>query len=151
MPAALPLGRRAVLVVLAERRRRQDRAQGAQRGGGVLAGHFQDQLRPRLENARLAEKALELQDVGKRHNDRAEWFQQILDRFRELDAQRVQQELQTRLRGTADGVDAMRPYIRPAVAACFKIHLPQPGLPSARRLPLPSGYNQPGEVHCYAM
>jgi DNA primase len=66
-----------------------------------------DQLRPRLENARLAEKALELQDIGKRQKDPVGWFHEILDRFRELEAERVQQELQHQLRGTADHAAAL--------------------------------------------
>lgn len=78
----------------------------------LLAGLYQlyqeglpptlDQLRPRLENPRLAEKALELQDLGESHADRPAWFEGLLDRFRERSLNHARQELQTQLRGTND-------------------------------------------------
>lgn len=56
-----------------------------------------DQLRPRLENARLAAKALELQDVGRRHPDRESWLQKLLACFRERDRRSELQTLQQKL------------------------------------------------------
>jgi DNA primase len=66
-----------------------------------------DQLRPRLENVRLAEKALELQAIGEQHKDRPEWFDQLLHRFRERSAEQVQNELRNQLRGAVDHAAAL--------------------------------------------
>jgi DNA primase len=56
-----------------------------------------DQLRPRLENARLAAKALELQDVGRRHPDREGWLEKLLACFREHSRRGELQTLQQKL------------------------------------------------------
>jgi hypothetical protein len=55
-----------------------------------------DQLRPRIEAA-LAEKALVLQDVGRRHPDPAAWLRQVLARFQERRSRPVKQEIHNQL------------------------------------------------------
>jgi DNA primase len=55
-----------------------------------------DQLRPRLDAA-LAQKALTLQDVGRRHPDPSDWLRQVLARFQERRARPVKQEIQNQL------------------------------------------------------
>ena len=66
-----------------------------------------DQLRPKLENVRLAAKALELADVGRRNPDRATWLTRLLERFRERRLRPVKQELHNQLR-TADEQTALK-------------------------------------------
>jgi DNA primase len=61
-----------------------------------------DLLRPRLDSAPLAVKALELQENGRRHSDRQTWLRQILARFQERRLRPVTQELQTRLNAAND-------------------------------------------------
>jgi DNA primase len=61
-----------------------------------------DLLRPRLDNVRLAEKALELQDIGRMHSDRQTWLRQILARFQEQRLRPVTQELHTQLNTVRD-------------------------------------------------
>jgi DNA primase len=61
-----------------------------------------DQLRPRLESAPLAAKALELQDAGRANPDRAAWLRQLLARFRERRLRPARQELHTQLQATTD-------------------------------------------------
>lgn len=78
----------------------------------VLAGLYEldqegqpatlDHLRPRIESGPLTQKALELEEIGRRHNDPRGWLRQLLDFFRQRRAAAAQQELQARLRGTAD-------------------------------------------------
>jgi DNA primase len=60
-----------------------------------------DQLRPHLENVRLAEKALMLADVGRCNPDRATWLERLLARFHEKRQRPLKQELHNQLR-TAD-------------------------------------------------
>jgi DNA primase len=55
-----------------------------------------DRLRPRIDSA-LAQKALQLQDVGRRHADPAEWLRQVLARFQERRARPAKEEIQNRL------------------------------------------------------
>ncbi len=66
-----------------------------------------DRLRPRLENVRLAAKALELQEIGQAHSDRQGWLRQLLGYFRERRLAQAHQELQTQLRGTDDHAAAL--------------------------------------------
>lgn len=61
-----------------------------------------DQLRPRLDSVALAAKALELQEIGRRHSDRRTWLSQILERFQERRRRPLTQELQTRLNAVRD-------------------------------------------------
>lgn len=61
-----------------------------------------DALRERIESAPLIQKALEFQELGRRHPDREAWLKQLLDLFREQRASRRKQELQTQLHGTDD-------------------------------------------------
>src|SRR6185312_6493189 len=56
-----------------------------------------DLLRPRLANARLAAKALELQDVGRQDPDREKRLKRLLAFFQERRLKRVKQELHTQL------------------------------------------------------
>jgi DNA primase len=66
-----------------------------------------DQLRPHLESARLAEKALEMQDVGRANPDRPAWLRQLLVRFRERRARPVKQELHNQLQAASDHAAAL--------------------------------------------
>lgn len=66
-----------------------------------------DLLRPRLENPRLAEKALEFQEVGLRNPDRQAWLEQILGRFAERRSLPIRHELQSRLQTAADHESAI--------------------------------------------
>jgi hypothetical protein len=59
-----------------------------------------DQLRPRLDAA-LAAKALQLQDIGRRHPDPADWLRQVLARFQERRTRPVKQEIQTQLQAVS--------------------------------------------------
>ncbi len=61
-----------------------------------------DLLRARLESGPLAEHALKLQDVGRRHTDRAGWLNQLLARFRERRLRPVTQELHNQLHAASD-------------------------------------------------
>jgi DNA primase len=66
-----------------------------------------DQLRPGLENARLAEKALELQEVGQAHPDREAWLSELLAHFRQRREKVLKQELQSQLHAASDHQAAM--------------------------------------------
>src|SRR5262249_45815927 len=66
-----------------------------------------DQLRVRLEDASLAEKALKLQDIGRRNPDRAAWLRQVLARFEERRTRPVKQELQNQLLAASDHAEAL--------------------------------------------
>jgi DNA primase len=61
-----------------------------------------DSLRPALENSRLAEKALELQEVGQKYSDRETSFGQLLVHFQQRRDKSVQQELQSQLQSASD-------------------------------------------------
>jgi DNA primase len=65
-----------------------------------------DRLRPRLDNAPLEAKALELQDVGRANPDRTAWLGQLLEHFRERRLRRAKEELHTQLQ-SADDAQAM--------------------------------------------
>jgi DNA primase len=66
-----------------------------------------DLLRPRLDSVPLAEKALELQDTGRRHSDRQTWLKQILARFQERKLRPVTQDLHTQLNAAPDSATAL--------------------------------------------
>ncbi len=66
-----------------------------------------DSLRPGLENVRLAEKALELQEVGQRHPDREVWLGELLAHFGRRRDKTVQQELQSQLQAASDHAAAL--------------------------------------------
>jgi DNA primase len=66
-----------------------------------------DLLRARIDNARLMEKALEWQDVGRQHRDRRAWLEDILARFRQRRALPVKQELQNRLQAASNHAQAV--------------------------------------------
>jgi DNA primase len=61
-----------------------------------------DNLRPRLDHPRLAQKALELMDVGRSHPDPAAWLQQIVQRLRERSQRTATQELRNQLQAADD-------------------------------------------------
>jgi DNA primase len=66
-----------------------------------------DLLRPRLDNVRLAEKALELQAIGRVNPDRPAFFRKLLAFFQERRHKRVKQELQTQLNAAHDPAAAL--------------------------------------------
>ena len=70
-----------------------------------------DLLRPRLDSAPLAAKALELQETGRMNPDRQAWLRQILARFQERRLQPVTQELHTQLNTVRDPA-AVRELLR---------------------------------------
>jgi DNA primase len=66
-----------------------------------------DLLRARIDNPRLMTRALEWQEIGKQHRDRAAWLQNILARFRERRALPEKKELQSRLQAVSDHTQAL--------------------------------------------
>jgi DNA primase len=66
-----------------------------------------DLLRPRIDNPRLMERALEWQEIGRQHTDRPAWLKGILARFGERRALPAKQELQTRLQVAGDHATAL--------------------------------------------
>jgi DNA primase len=66
-----------------------------------------DQLRPRLGNVALAEKALQLQDIGRANPDRPAWLARLLTHFQERRLRHAQQELQTQLQAASDHAQAL--------------------------------------------
>jgi DNA primase len=66
-----------------------------------------DQLRPRLDNVALAEKALQLQDIGRTNPDRPAWLARLLTHFQERRLRRAQQELQNQLQAASDHAQAL--------------------------------------------
>jgi hypothetical protein len=64
-----------------------------------------DLLRLRLDNPRLAEKALEMQDVGRGNPERQAWLRRLLDRFQERRARPVKQELRNQLQAADPALD----------------------------------------------
>ena len=66
-----------------------------------------DQLRPRLDNVRLAVKALELQEVGRANPDRPACLQKLLALFQERRLRPAKQELQNQLQAASDHVAAL--------------------------------------------
>jgi DNA primase len=71
-----------------------------------------DLLRPRLDNVRLAEKALELQDIGRAMSDRPACLRQLLAFFQERRLKRVKQELHTQLNAAATDTAAALELLR---------------------------------------
>ncbi len=61
-----------------------------------------DQLRGRLDNSRLAEHALKLQEVGRGNSDRAGCLRMLLNLFEERRRRPALQELQNRLQAPSD-------------------------------------------------
>jgi DNA primase len=66
-----------------------------------------DLLRARLDHPGLAQKALEMQEVGRANPDRAGWLRQLLLRFEERRARTVKQELQNQLLAAPDHQSAL--------------------------------------------
>jgi DNA primase len=66
-----------------------------------------DLLRPRLDNVRLAAKALELQEIGRANPDRPAYFRKLLAFFQERRLKRVKQELHTQLNAAPDPAAAL--------------------------------------------
>jgi hypothetical protein len=66
-----------------------------------------DRLRSRIDNPRLMEKALEMQEQGRAHADRAAWLKGVLERFRERRARPERQELQNQLHAASDHARAL--------------------------------------------
>jgi DNA primase len=66
-----------------------------------------DELRAGLENTRLAEKALELQEVGLAHPNREVWLRELLAHFRGRRAKTMKQELQNQLHAANDHAAAL--------------------------------------------
>jgi DNA primase len=70
-----------------------------------------DRLRLQVDDVRLAEHLLRLQDVGRHHPDRPAWLKRILAVFRERRVKTETQELQNRLHAVSDhdkAVDLLR-------------------------------------------
>lgn len=66
-----------------------------------------DGLRVKLEHQRLAQKALELQEIGRANPDRAAWLQRLLAAFRQRHALSEKQRLQGELSATTDPAAAI--------------------------------------------
>jgi DNA primase len=66
-----------------------------------------DLLRARLDDSRLAEAALKLQDVGRANPDRGATLRQLLAEFRRRRLQPVKQELQNQLNAVSDHDEAV--------------------------------------------
>jgi len=66
-----------------------------------------DLLRARLDNPRLAEAALKLQDVGRANPDRGATLRQLLAEFRRRRLQPVKQEIQSQLNAASDHAEAV--------------------------------------------
>jgi DNA primase len=66
-----------------------------------------DHLRGRIDNPRLVEKALELQEVGRHIADRKSWLRRLLAEFRKRRLEPHKQELQNLLHAAADHTEAV--------------------------------------------
>ncbi|HEV3257716.1 MAG TPA: DNA primase [Gemmataceae bacterium] len=66
-----------------------------------------DQWRDRIDNPRLVEKALEMQEVGRAMPDRAAALRQLLAEFRKRRAEPKKQELQNQLHAASDHTEAV--------------------------------------------
>src|SRR5262249_11931764 len=66
-----------------------------------------DLLRARLDDSRLAEAALKLQDVGRANPNRDATLRQLLAEFRRRRLQPVKQELQNQLNAVSDHAQAV--------------------------------------------
>jgi DNA primase len=98
----------------------------------LLAGLYQlqsegepptvDGLRVRLE-ADLAEGALKLQDIGRRHPEREAWLKRLLAHFEERRARPAKQELQNQLHAASDhaaALELLRQLQKPNVAGAAR-------------------------------
>jgi len=63
-----------------------------------------DRLRPQLDNARLAEKALEMQEVGRANSNRPTWLRDILAQFQARRDHPAKQEIHNQLQAANDSV-----------------------------------------------
>jgi hypothetical protein len=66
-----------------------------------------DQLRARIDHPRLAEKALEMQEIGRMHPDRPAWLKRLLAEFRKRRAEPEKQELHNQLHAACDHREAV--------------------------------------------
>jgi hypothetical protein len=67
-----------------------------------------DSVRLRIaDNPPLADAALQLQEIGQTHANRAGWLGQIVERFRERRAARRAMEVRGKLNATTDHAAAM--------------------------------------------
>ncbi len=66
-----------------------------------------DRLRPRLDNAPLEEKALQLQEIGRANSDRPAWLGQLVQHFEQRRLRQVKEELQTQLQSASDEAQAL--------------------------------------------
>jgi DNA primase len=66
-----------------------------------------DQLRPRINNPDLAAAALALQEVGRKHADRAGWLKQILALFQQRRVLPEKQELHNQLHAASNHAEAL--------------------------------------------
>ncbi len=66
-----------------------------------------DHLRPRIENPRLAEYALRMQEIGRMNHERAAWLQRILEEFRKRQAMPIVRELHNQLQAVTDHTEAV--------------------------------------------
>lgn len=71
-----------------------------------------DRLRSTIDNARLLEHALRMQEKGRAEADRAGWLQQLLAEFRRRRQLRRNQEVQNQLHATADDHHAALELLR---------------------------------------
>jgi hypothetical protein len=61
-----------------------------------------DRLRLQIDNVKLSEYLLRMQQVGRMNKDRPAWLQSILAAFRQRQAQSETQELQNQLHAASD-------------------------------------------------
>jgi DNA primase len=66
-----------------------------------------DQLRLQIDDPKLAEYLLQLQDVGRLHRDRADWLERILAFFRQRQVKTETQEIQNQLHAVGDHDQAL--------------------------------------------
>jgi DNA primase len=66
-----------------------------------------DRLRPKLESVPLANRALEMQDVGRANPNRPAWLRQLLDRFQARREQTIKQALHNQLQAAHDHAAAL--------------------------------------------
>jgi DNA primase len=66
-----------------------------------------DHARLRIDNTALIAKALELQEVGRSHQDRPTWLRQILACFHERQDRPAKNEIRNQLRAVSDDATAM--------------------------------------------
>jgi DNA primase len=66
-----------------------------------------DNLRPLLDNPRLAELALRWQEIGRMHEDRSAWLARVLEEFRKRRVQPIVRELHNQLQSATDHAQAV--------------------------------------------